>query len=230
MIPRATSARTTFRREAGSSTSNVRIGDYSTVVLDPNGTTFWAANEYIGPDGATDIWRTYLASFSLPPAVDNNWYSINVQAGKSLALQTSTPSDQGGQFINTESLEIELYDTFGNLVAVGSKLPDGRNESLFYNAPITGQYFVHVYNDPGTSGEYFLSVSTAKYSSGGISGQVYNDLNGSGTLAPGDPGLDNWEINVYNSKNQYVASQLTSGGGYFDIAGLAPAATRSASP
>ena len=192
-------------------------------MLDPtDGTTFWAANEYIGSDGDTDIWRTHIASFSLPPAVDNDWYSVNVAAGSSLSLQSSTPSDQGGQFINTADVNIELYNTFGNLVAVGSPIGDGRNEALFYNAPVTGQYFVHVFNDPGTSGEYFLSVNTAQYQSGDISGQVYNDLNGSGTLAPGDPGLDNWEVDVYDSKNNFVASQLSHGGGYFDIAGLAP--------
>ena len=82
---------------------------------------------------------------------------------------------------------IELYDTFGNLVAVGTKLADGRNEAIFFNAPVTGQYYIHVFNNPGSSGEYFLSVNTAQYQSGGISGQVYNDLNGNGTRS-GRPG------------------------------------------
>jgi hypothetical protein len=44
---------------------NFRIGDYSTIVVDPSdGLTFWAANEYIGADGATDIWRTHITSFT----------------------------------------------------------------------------------------------------------------------------------------------------------------------
>ncbi len=55
-----------------------------------------------------------------------------------LSLQTYTPSDWAGEFVNTASLELELYDTFGNLVAIGTKLADGRNVSLFYNAPLTG--------------------------------------------------------------------------------------------
>ena len=123
------------------------------MVLDPtDGKTFWAANEYIGADGDTDIWRTHITSFSLPPAVDNDWYSINVAAGNSLDLQTYTPSDGPGEFVNTASLEIELYDTFGNLVATGTKLPDGRNVSLSYNAPISGQYHVRVFNDAGYLG------------------------------------------------------------------------------
>jgi hypothetical protein len=44
---------------------NFRIGDYSTTVLDSSdGKTFWSANEYIGNDGATDIWRTHITSFT----------------------------------------------------------------------------------------------------------------------------------------------------------------------
>lgn len=45
-----------------------RIGDYSTTVLDPSdGRTFWSANEYIGADGDTNIWRTHIASFTAGP-------------------------------------------------------------------------------------------------------------------------------------------------------------------
>lgn len=41
-----------------------RIGDYSTIVVDPSdGKTFWSANEYIGSDGDSNIWRTHITSF-----------------------------------------------------------------------------------------------------------------------------------------------------------------------
>ncbi len=203
---------------------NSRIGDYSTTVLDPtDGMTFWSANEYIGSDGANDIWRTHITSFSVPPAVNDDWYTINVAAGNSLVLKSYTPSDQGGEFENTHvSVNIEVYDTFGNLVATGTKLADGINESLTYKAKIGGQYHIVVFNDPGTYGEYFLSVKTAQYAAGGITGQVYNDLNGNGTLDPGDPGLDNWDVEVFNSRSVMVASQLSYAGGTFDFEGLAP--------
>jgi hypothetical protein len=43
-----------------------RLGDYSTTVVDPSdGLTFWSANEYIGSDGSTDVWRTHIASFTV---------------------------------------------------------------------------------------------------------------------------------------------------------------------
>ena len=47
-----------------------------------------------------------LGGDGLGGAPQDDWYSIDVQAGQALYLQTSTPSDQGGQFPNTASLEI----------------------------------------------------------------------------------------------------------------------------
>ena len=36
-------------------------------MLDPSdGRTFWSANEFIGDDGYTNIWRTHLTSFTAP--------------------------------------------------------------------------------------------------------------------------------------------------------------------
>ncbi len=49
-----------------------RIGDYSTTVVDlSNGRTFWSANEYIGNDGGSDIWRTHITSFTAKPVEDD---------------------------------------------------------------------------------------------------------------------------------------------------------------
>ena len=163
-----------------------------------------------------------LGGDGLGGAAKDDWYAIDIGAGNELDLQSYTPSDAGGQFPNTASLEISVYDTFGNLVATGTKLADGRNEFLKFTAPISGQYHVQITEDAGGAGEYFLSVNTAQVMAGGVAGQVYNDLNGSGTFVPGDPGLDNWEVDVFDSSNNLVASQLTSGGGNFDIEGLAP--------
>ena len=101
-------------------------------------------------------------------------------------------------------------------------MADGRNESLFFNAPISGNYKIDISEDPGGAGEYFLQVNTASFPSGGISGQVYNDLNGSGTLEPGDPGLQGWEVDLFDSNNNFVASQLTDANGDFDFEGLDP--------
>lgn len=44
-----------------------RIGDYSTTVLDQTEDgkdVFWSANEYIGNDGSSNVWRTHITSFT----------------------------------------------------------------------------------------------------------------------------------------------------------------------
>jgi len=56
---------------AGFFSANFRIGDYSTTVLDPDGKTFWSANEYIGDGGNTDIWRTAIQSFVVDPTASS---------------------------------------------------------------------------------------------------------------------------------------------------------------
>jgi hypothetical protein len=55
-----------------------RIGDYSTTVLDPSDRkTFWSANEYIGSDGVSNIWRTHITSFTAEHKNEN--ISLNTQ-------------------------------------------------------------------------------------------------------------------------------------------------------
>src|SRR6516225_7083650 len=61
--------------------ANFRIGDYSTTVLDPSDhMTFFSANEYIGPDGFTNIWRTHIRSFTAQPAKPEFVYVANANS------------------------------------------------------------------------------------------------------------------------------------------------------
>jgi hypothetical protein len=42
-----------------------RLGDYGSTVIDPaDGLTFWSANETIGADGDTNVWKTHITSFT----------------------------------------------------------------------------------------------------------------------------------------------------------------------
>ena len=94
-------------------------------------------------------------------ASDDDWYVLSVLAGDSLVLQTSTPGDGPGEFVNTLDPRLELYDPSGALVASGVALADGRNEVVNHVALGSGQYRVRVSHDADTSGEYVLSVSGA---------------------------------------------------------------------
>ncbi len=86
-----------------------------------------------------------------------DWYSVNVaSAGTSLAFSTTTPGDGSGQFGNLANLQLQIFDPNGNLVASGTKLADGRNETVNYQALTTGQYRVEVSPLNGSTGEYVL--------------------------------------------------------------------------
>ena len=218
-LPGSTTPGTAFAPGEAYEYSSDRNGDYSTVVLDPSTGLFWAANEYVGADSYYNSWRTKIAAFavSASASLDSNWYSINVHAGNVLNLQTFTPSDQGGEFQNTLNPQIDLYDTFGTLVSSGSELGDGRNEWLSFTAPASGRYLVKVSSSGGTSGTYYLQTSTQAYSSGELTGQVYNDIYGHSTN--GGTMVD-WKVELYDSTSTLVATQWTYGAGVYDFGGL----------
>lgn len=92
---------------------------------------------------------------------DADWYSFSVNVGDNLVLDTTTPSDGPGEFPNTLNPHIELYDPSANLVATGTALADGRNESLSYTALVSGTYLGRVTGESGTTGEYVLQVQGA---------------------------------------------------------------------
>jgi hypothetical protein len=83
-----------------------------------------------------------------------DWYTIDVTAGNTIFLETSTPGDA---FLNTLNPHIDLYDPSGNKVASGTAYPDGRNEFIQYHPSVPGTYRVRVIREGNTSGEYFLT-------------------------------------------------------------------------
>ena len=52
------------------------------------------------------------------------------------------------------------------------------------------------------------------------SGTVYNDLNGSGVIAPGDPGLQGWTVELLDSSGNIVATTTSASDGSYSFADL----------
>jgi hypothetical protein len=103
---------------------------------------------------ATDV-RELVLTLGSP----EDWYAIDVtSADAALRLETATPADGIGQFVNLLNPRIELYDPSGALVAAGAPLADGRNEFLEHQLLVAGTYRVRVVGEGGTWGEYFLGV------------------------------------------------------------------------
>jgi sugar lactone lactonase YvrE len=144
-----------------------RTGDYSTVEVDPtDGRTFWAANEYIGADGNTDIWRTHIASFQATADPGANSYAVRVKGGAPLDIAVTVPSAGPGQFANDFVPAVYLYDPRGHLVgfdeAAGS---NDRTVTIHIQVPRNehGRYTIRVAPSPlsprPTEGEFALVVS-----------------------------------------------------------------------
>jgi hypothetical protein len=145
-----------------------RTGDYSTVEVDPtDGTTFWAANEYIGADGGTDLWKTHIASFQATVDPGANFYSVRVKGGVPLNIKVTVPGAGPGQFAVDFVQAVYLYDPSGNLVAFDEALDSNDpTVTIHFDVPRNGRgrYTIRVAPSPlttqPTQGEYALVVSS----------------------------------------------------------------------
>ena len=55
-----------------------------------------------------------------------------------------------------------------------------------------------------------------------VSGEVFNDLNGNGTLDPGDPGLPGWTVDLLRLRRRLVATTVTDANGDYSFTDLGP--------
>ncbi|HEX4132273.1 MAG TPA: ELWxxDGT repeat protein, partial [Pirellulales bacterium] len=106
------------------------------------------------------------------PSISTPTYSVQLAAGATLLVSTSTPGGGNGQPANTFDPEVLVYNSSGVLVASDDNSgSDGRNASLSYLVPngTGGTYYLQVVSSPLTSspttGNYVLSVGGATLSS-----------------------------------------------------------------
>jgi hypothetical protein len=90
-----------------------------------------------------------------------DWYKFTLPSDRTaVQLDTSTFADGPGEFVNTLDPHIQLYDAAGNLIATGSPLADGRNETIRATGLTPGAtYYVRVTAENNTTGEYVLGVT-----------------------------------------------------------------------
>ena len=107
-----------------------------------------------GPNAFVGTGQSTLIS----QLTSDDWYSVVLGLGQTaISLETSTPADGPGEFVNTLNPHIELYNPANVLIGGGVSLADGRNESLVANGLAPGTYRVRISSENLTSGEYFLT-------------------------------------------------------------------------
>jgi hypothetical protein len=106
---------------------------------------------------------TGIIELTTPPAADNDWYSVSVNAGDALSINTRTPFGDPQypfEIHNRLNPAVELYDPSGIQVAANDNGGfDGRNASISYTTLATGDYYARVFSAGFTAGEYVLSVA-----------------------------------------------------------------------
>ncbi len=88
-----------------------------------------------------------------------DYYKFEAVRGDTILVETSTPADGPGQFINTLDPTVELLDPeTGQWIAGDNNSPDGRNAWVRLRSLSDGTYTVRVSSSGGTAGEYVLNV------------------------------------------------------------------------
>jgi streptogramin lyase len=108
-----------------------------------------------GPDGTlytcsrstSSVLRTQFAP---------QFYKVTLSAGQTATFNTLTPGDGSGLPANMLDPHIQLFDPSQTLVATGTKLADGRNETITYTAPAAGTYYIEISSLNFTQGAYVL--------------------------------------------------------------------------
>jgi hypothetical protein len=92
-----------------------------------------------------------------------DWYKFTVGSTQtSVLLQTSTPLGGPSQPLNLLNPNIQLYNSSNVLLATGSLLPDGRNQTLLATGLTPGAtYFFSVASANGSPGEYVVQMVSA---------------------------------------------------------------------
>jgi hypothetical protein len=114
-----------------------------------------------GPNAFVGTGKSTL--ISLPSSDD--WYSVTMGPGQTaLQVETSTPGDGAGEFVNTLNPKVDVYDSTGTtLLASGVALGDGRNERALLTGLTAGAtYKVKISGEAATKGEYFASVTALR--------------------------------------------------------------------
>src|SRR5262249_28333441 len=133
-----------------------------------------------------------------------NW-TINLLDASKHVVATTT-SDASGNY-SFGPLSVQAY-TIQEVTQSGWIITQPTNPPGTYTLPAMGG----VQNNLNFGNFQLVSVS----------GNVYNDLNGSGSQDTGEPGLKGWTVNVVNAGGTVVAHATSDANGNYTITGVGP--------
>ena len=193
------------------STSSLAVGTHSITAIyggdtNFNSSTSTAFSQVVNQDGSAAV-----VTSSVNP-------SVLTQAVTFTATVTAAAPGSG-----TPTGTVIFYD---GSTALDTETLSGGTASFTTSALALGDHAISV----GYGGDANFSASTSTAitqtvnppPSATLSGEVYNDLNGDGTLQAGDPGLSGWTVQLLDSSNTVVATTTTDSSGDYSFTGVIP--------
>ena len=170
-------------------------------------------------------------------AQTNNTATISVSSSLAVGLSGEVYADNNGNGLldggepGLSGWTLNLLNSSSQTIATTTTDANGA-----YSFPgiVTGTYTIAVVLQAGyiatsattlpvntSGGSNVLNLNFGEFHPVILSGEVFNDLSGSGKLNSGDPGLTGWTVNLVNSSNQAIAA-TTDVDGNFSFANVGP--------
>ena len=129
-------------------------------------------------------------------------WTVNLMSGTTTLATTTTGSD--GSF------------SFTNVVAGSYTIAVAEQSGYVATVPASGERSV-----TPASGETVTALDFGEFRTVTVGGEVFNDLDGSGTFKAGDPGLSGWTVNL-SSGNQIIQTTQTDSSGDYSFGNVGP--------
>ena len=196
---------------AAYTTSGLAIGGHSITAHyggDTNftGSTSTAFNETVNQDGTSSAVASSLNPSNLGSAVT---FTATVTAN---GPGSGVPDGQ-----------VTFYD---GTTAIDTETLAGGSASFKTSALAVGDHSITAVRGGGT--DFAASTSTAitqtvtSLPTATLDGEVFDDVNDSGSFNTNDPGLSGWTVNLLDSSNQVVQTASTNTNGDFSFSGVGP--------
>jgi hypothetical protein len=195
---------------ASFATSTLTTGDHVIVAQYSGDSNFSGSNSTpLTQDVSQDGSSTIVAS-SLNPSTYGQ--SLTFTATISAASGSGTPTGtvtfyDGSTVLGTEMLSGGLASFTTSDLTVGDHSITAAYSGDFNFSTSTSAVFTQTIQRPATAT---------------LSGKVFDDLDGDGSLAGGEPGLSGWTVQVLDTSNTVVATSTTDSGGAYSFAAIDP--------